>query len=47
MSKILPFQVVKENVSSLLGLVSSELIGLVVRTDEVEEDTERKIHRRF
>ena len=35
----LPFKVVKENVSPLLGLVSSELIGLVVRTDEVKEKT--------
>ena len=42
----LPFQVVKGNVLPLLGLVSSELMGLVVRADEVKEkDTERRIRR--
>ena len=35
----LPFQVVKGNVSPLLGLVSSKLMGLVVRADEVKEKT--------
>ena len=35
----LPFQVVKGNVSPLLGLVSSELMGFVVRADEVKEKT--------
>ena len=35
----LPFQVVKGNVSPLLGLVSSELMGLVVRADEVKQKT--------